>query len=68
MEALPENQCFTVLNAPRSVGDRPFQRLEWVEVRWVWGGGVLGGKSLDGPVGLGGLGGETRLDASHEHK
>jgi len=25
MEALPENQCFTVLNAPRSVSDRPFQ-------------------------------------------
>lgn len=25
MEALPENQCFTVLNAPRAVGSKPFQ-------------------------------------------
>ena len=25
MEALPENQCFAVLNAPRTVGDRAFQ-------------------------------------------
>lgn len=27
MEALPENQCFTVLNAPRTVGAKPFQFL-----------------------------------------
>ena len=25
MEALPENQCFAVLNAPRTVGERSFQ-------------------------------------------
>eukprot|EP00438_Fugacium_kawagutii_P015777 Skav224440 [mRNA] locus=scaffold3233:182900:189695:+ [translate_table: standard] len=25
VEALPENQCFAVLNAPRTVGDRSFQ-------------------------------------------
>ena len=31
MEALPENQCFAVLNAPRSVGERSFQ---WHGCKW----------------------------------
>lgn len=27
LEALPENQCFTVLNAPRNIGAKPFQLM-----------------------------------------